>query len=163
MNLHLRPETEEDLDFLYQLYASTRQQELAQTGWDSAQKEAFLRMQFTAQRTHYLRYYPQASFQVIEAASQPIGRLYVDRWEHEIRLMDIALLPQFCGQGLGSQLIGALLEEGQRTGKAVSIHVEKFNPARRLYQRLGFVLAEDKGVYSLMRWEPPAPTRPMEI
>jgi ribosomal protein S18 acetylase RimI-like enzyme len=154
MTTRLRPETQDDLEFSYQLYASTREQEMALTTWNAAQKEVFLRMQFNAQREHYLRYYPTASFQIIEYQSRPIGRMYVDRWEKEIRLMDIALLPDFCGQGLGSRLIQTIMEEGQRTGKAVSVHVEQFNPARRLYQRMGFQLAEDKGVYHLMRWTP---------
>jgi len=152
--IYLRPETQADLEFLYQLYASTREQEMALTGWGADQQEAFLRMQFDAQRTHYLRYYPNASFQIIEHQSRPIGRLYVDRWEKEIRIMDIALLPEFCGQGIGSRLIQTILDEGQQSGKVVSIHVEQFNPARRLYLRLGFQLAEDKGVYHLMKWTP---------
>jgi GNAT superfamily N-acetyltransferase len=154
MSLHLRPENQADLEFLYRLYATTRAQEMALTDWNAAQKETFLRMQFLAQREHYLRYYPNASFQVITHEARPIGRLYVDRWEKEIRIMDIILLPEFCGQGLGGGLIRAVLEEGARTGKLVTIHVEQFNPAYRLYQRLGFSLAEDKGVYHLLRWTP---------
>lgn len=154
MNLQLRSETPADLEFLYWLYASTRAHEMALTAWDAAQQESFLRMQFNAQREHYRRYYPGASFQVIEYQARPIGRLYVDRWDKEIRVMDIILLPEYCGQGLGSQILRAVLEEGQRAGKIVTVHVERFNPARRLYQRLGFNLAEDKGVYHLMRWTP---------
>lgn len=155
MKTQLRQENEGDLEFLCRLYATIRRAELEMTSWDAAQKEAFVRMQFLAQREHYLRYYPNASFQIIENETQPIGRLYVDRWEHEIRIMDIALLPEYCGQGLGSRLIGEIQEEGRRTGKIVSIHVEKFNPALRLYQRLGFQVAEDKEVYYFMRWIPP--------
>ena len=155
MKIQLRQENEGDLEFLCRLYGTIRQRELEMTSWDAAQKEAFVRMQFLAQREHYLRYYPKANFQIIENETQPIGRLYVDRWEHEIRIMDIALLPEYCGQGLGSRLIGEIQEEGRRTGKIVSIHVEKFNPALRLYQRLGFQVAEDKEVYYFMRWIPP--------
>ena len=83
----------------------------------------------------------------------------MDRWEHEIRIMDIALLPEFCGLGLGSQLITSVQEEGRRTGKDVTIHVEKFNPALRLYERLGFQVAGDKEVYYFMRWTPPTVSR----
>ncbi len=155
MKTQLRQENEGDLEFLCRLYGTIRRAELEMTSWDAAQKEAFVRMQFLAQREHYLRYYPNASFQIIENETQPIGRLYVDRWEHEIRIMDIALLPEYCGQGLGGRLIGEIQEEGRRTGKIVSIHVEKFNPALRLYQRLGFQVAEDKEVYYFMRWIPP--------
>ncbi len=153
--MHLRPETSDDLEFLYRLYASTRESEMALVAWDAARKEAFLRMQFSAQREHYLSHYPNASFQVIEIENRPAGRLYVDRWEKEIRVMDIILLPEFRGQGAGSQLLGEILDEGRRTGKIVSVHVEIFNPARRWYQRLGFEVAEDKGVYLLMHWTPP--------
>lgn len=155
MKIFLRQENEGDLEFLCRLYGTIRRAELEMTSWDEAQKEAFVRMQFLAQREHYLKHYPGASLQVIEDETQPIGRLYVDRWEHEIRIMDIALLPEYCGQGLGSQLITSIQEEGQRTGKDVTIHVEKFNPALRLYKRLGFQIVEDKEVYYFMRWTPP--------
>ncbi len=158
MDIYLRQETEADLEFLCRLYGTIRERELEMTTWDTAQKEAFVRMQFLAQREHYLRYYPKASMQIIEAEGQPIGRLYVDRWTREIRIMDIALLPEFCGKGLGSQLIAAIQDEGRQTGKDVTIHVEKFNPALRLYQRLGFEIAGDKEVYYFMRWTPPAPS-----
>jgi ribosomal protein S18 acetylase RimI-like enzyme len=86
--------------------------------------------------------------------NEPAGRLYVARWQREIRIVDIALLPAFRGRGIGSRLITELLEEGSRKGKNVSIHVETFNPAFRLYQRLGFEVVEDKGVYLLMEWHP---------
>jgi len=156
MKIQLRQENEGDLEFLRRLYGTIRRAELEMTSWDAAQKEAFVRMQFLAQREHYLKYYPKASFQIIESETGPIGRLYVDRWEREIRIMDIALLPEYCGQGLGSQLIISIQEEGRRTGKDVTIHVEKFNPALRLYERLGFYVAGDKEVYYFMRWTPTA-------
>lgn len=155
MLIKLRPETSKDTTFLRRLYASTREIEMAIVPWDAAQKEQFLDMQFRAQREHYLRYYPNASYLVIEIDDRPAGRLYVDRWEGEIRLMDIALLPDFRGQGAGSRLLSDILDEGRRTSRVVTIHVEGNNPARRLYQRLGFEVVEDKGVYLLMRWTPP--------
>lgn len=154
MNVTLRPETQADLECLYRLYASTRESEMALVPWSAAQKEAFLRMQFEAQRVHYTRYYPTASFQVIEVDGRFAGRLYLDRWKSEIRVVDIALLPEFRGQGAGSALLSEILAEGRSSGKAVTIHVEHNNPARRLYERLGFKLAEDKGVYLFMRWSP---------
>jgi ribosomal protein S18 acetylase RimI-like enzyme len=111
-------------------------------------------MQFEAQDTHYRQHYPEASFDVVEDDGEPVGRLYVSRWEEEIRIVDIALLPTARGRGLGSQLLAHLFEESRQSGKAVSIHVEKENPARRLYERLGFREVEDRGVYLLMRREP---------
>ncbi|MBZ9997831.1 GNAT family N-acetyltransferase [Mesorhizobium sp. BH1-1-4] len=139
-----------DLAFLAALYASTREEELAVTPWSDAQKAAFLAMQFQAQHAHYQKYYPDADWLVIEQAGRDIGRLYVERWASQHCIIDIALLPAHRGQGLGGALLGDLLDEAAAVGKSVSIHVEKNNPARRLYQRLGFAVAEDKGVYDLM-------------
>lgn len=146
-----------DLEFMYEVYASTREAELALTTWDHAQKEEFLRMQFNAQHTYYQEYYPKASFQVVLADGQPAGRLYVDRWPDQIRVMDIALLPQFRNAGIGSMLLKELLAEGALSGKPVTIHVEMYNPALRLYERLGFSKIGERGVYYLLEWRPPAP------
>lgn len=151
--LTLRPECENDLDFLYEVYASTRADELALTDWTDAEKQAFLRMQFDAQRTHYLAHYRTARFDVIERGRVAIGRLYVVRWPDDIRVIDIALLPEHRRRGLGGGLVRALLDEAAASGRSVSIHVEAFNPAMTLYQRLGFEpKGEDTGVYRLMEW-----------
>jgi ribosomal protein S18 acetylase RimI-like enzyme len=150
----LRPTTPDDQDFLYRVYASTRQEELAQVDWDEAQKAGFLQMQFDAQRRYYEENYPRAQFQVILLDGEPAGRLYVDRRAAEIRIMDIALLSVFRSQGIGSHLLNDILTEGQARGLPVTIHVERFNPALRLYERLGFQPVEDKGVYYLMKWSP---------
>ena len=109
-----------------------------------------MRMQFDAQRSHYEEHYDGATYDVIVVDGEPAGRLYVARWAEEIRIMDIALLPGSRGRGVGTQLLRELLVEGASAGKRVTIHVEKLNPARRLYQRLGFVVVEDRGVYDLM-------------
>jgi GNAT superfamily N-acetyltransferase len=146
----LRPARPEDLPFLAEVYASTRSEELALTNWTDEQKTAFCQMQFEAQHRHYQQYYSGACFDVIEWEGRPVGRLYVARWEKEIRIVDIALLPQSRGKGIGSQFLLELQEEARAAGKTLSIHVEKFNPALRLYQRLGFKPVEDKGVCLLM-------------
>lgn len=151
--ISLRPITPEDDSFLAGLYASTRAEELAVTGWSEEDKAVFCRKQFDAQSAHYVENYPGASLQVIERAGDPIGRLYVARWEREIRIMDIALLPEHRGTGIGTQLLRELQDEARSAGKSLTIHVERFNPALRLYERLGFQMAEDKGVYLLMGWE----------
>lgn len=148
--LAFRPSTDADLAFLSQLYASTRLEELAATSWTEAQKTTFLDMQFQAQHAHYRKYYPDADWLVITHAGGDIGRLYIERWPGEHRIIDIAFLPEFRGKGFGSALLNDLIEEAGAVGKAVSIHVEKHNPAMRLYLRLGFTVAEDKGVYDLM-------------
>jgi ribosomal protein S18 acetylase RimI-like enzyme len=151
--LTFRPIAETDLPFLGQLYASTRIEELSVADWSDAQKSDFLASQFRAQHAHYQRYYPKADWLVIVHAGEDIGRLYVERWPSQVRIIDIALLPAHRGNGFGTALLRDLMDEAAAAGKAVSIHVEKNNPAMRLYRRLGFRAEEDKGVYDLMRWE----------
>ena len=153
----LRPIGEEDLDFLYRLYASTREEELAVVDWPAEQKEAFLRQQFAAQHAWYQEHYAGASFDVVEVAGRPAGRLYVARWERELRLVDVSLLPEHRGSGLGTALVSRVLAEAAAAGKPVTIHVERVNPAQRLYRRLGFTLLEDKGMYLLLEWRREAP------
>jgi ribosomal protein S18 acetylase RimI-like enzyme len=150
----LRPIRPEDQEFLCALYASTRQDELAAVDWPAHQKEAFLRMQFDAQHKYYQEYYPEAAFQVILLDGQPVGRLYVQRWDEEIRLIDISFLPEHRGHGLGSSLLSGLMGEARSSGRSLTIHVEKFNPALRLYERLGFRQAADRGVYWFLEWRP---------
>ncbi|ABF62264.1 GCN5-related N-acetyltransferase (plasmid) [Ruegeria sp. TM1040] len=148
--------TPKDQAFLVALYRSTREVELDRTPWQETEKQAFITMQFMAQHAHYQAHYPDALWLVIEQYNKAVGRLYLERWEREHRIIDIALLPQTRGQGLGSAILGDLLEEATRAQKSVSIHVEKANPAQTLYRRLGFITKEDKGVYDLMRWDLPA-------
>ena len=151
-----RPIGAADMGFLYQVYASTREEELAVTGWSAVQKEAFLMMQFNAQHSYYQEHYPRAAFLVILREGQPIGRLYLDGWADELRIIDIALLPKYRGQGTGTTILEAILAEGQRLGLPVNIHVERVNPALRLYTRLGFRQIADQGVYYLMEKIPDA-------
>lgn len=149
-SLSFRPAEDGDLEFLFGVYASTRQEELAAVSWSAAEKEAFLRQQFSAQHQFYHEHYPGASFQVVLVDGEPAGRLYVDRWSREHRIVEVALLPEFRGGGLGTALLRRVIAEADEAGKPVSIHVEVFNPARRLYERLGFVQVADRGVHVLM-------------
>lgn len=144
----------DDFAFIEALYVSSRAEELAQTGWPAAQQHAFLVQQHRAQHHHYQRHYADAERQILERDGVAIGRLYLGHWEAEIRIVDITLLPELRGQGIGGAILRDLGAAAAAAGKAVSIHVEKMNPARRLYLRTGFVLAEDKGVYDLMTWHP---------
>jgi len=153
--LRFRPIADADLPFLARLYASTRMEELAVTDWSDAQKISFLQSQFDAQHRHYQTHYTGSDFFVIERAGTAAGRLYLARWKSEHRIVDIALLPEFRRGGLGTALLSDLLDEAAAAGKAVTIHVEKFNPAMSLYRRLGFVAAGEEGAYDLMRWQPP--------
>jgi ribosomal protein S18 acetylase RimI-like enzyme len=150
------PATEADRDLLLEVYASTRADELAVLPWDDATKRAFVEQQFHAQDVHYRRYFADATREVIEVDGQPAGRLYVHRQDHEILIVDIALLPAFRGRGMGTELLRALMAEADASGRKLSIHVEMNNPARSLYDRLGFRPAGEHGVYVLME-RPPAP------
>ncbi|MBF5040971.1 GNAT family N-acetyltransferase [Aggregicoccus sp. 17bor-14] len=151
----LRPIAREDAELLCRIYASTRTEELAQVPWPQAQKDAFLRMQFEAQHAHYQLHYADAAFHVVMRGEQPVGRLYVHRRASEIRIVDISLLPEQRGTGLGTALLQELQEEARAGGRILSIHVERTNPALSLYRRLGFqVAADDGGVYLRMEWSP---------
>ena len=154
INITLREAKPEDAELLYRIYASTRESEMAQVDWSAEQKQAFLWMQFSAQDSYYRQHYEGASYMIIEADGQPAGRLYLARWAEEIRIMDIAVLPDFRNKGIGTTVLKDTLAEGQRTGKIVSIHVEQFNPARELYTRLGFAIAGQHTIYYLMKWQP---------
>jgi len=150
----LRPIQSQDMDFLCQLYGSTREEELAQVDWPSAQKDAFVRMQFEAQHAHYQQHYPNANFDVIVYEGKDIGRMYIDRHPKEIRLMEITLRPTQRNKGLGTRLMDWLMDEAAQTDKILTLHVEEFNPAYRLYQRLNFQPLEQRGVYMFMEWRP---------
>lgn len=151
----LRPITAEDRELLLRIYASTRADEMAAVPWSEQEKDDFLRFQFDAQHKYYMEHFPRAAFDVILLAGEAIGRLYVDRREDEIRLIDIALLPGYRGRGLGGAILRDVLAEGTAAGKLVRIHVEHNNPAMRLYRRLGFEKIEQQGIYHLMEWTPP--------
>ena len=120
--------------------------------WAPGQREAFVRMQFLAQDTDYRRNNPDGSFDVIEVDGRPAGRLVVDRRPGDIRVVDISLLPEFRGAGVGRVLLTRLIEEAAASGRIVSIHVEIHNRAAELYARLGFVVVAEHGVYRRMEW-----------
>jgi len=151
----LRPIGPEDEPFLYEVYASTRAEELEVTTWSDEQKADFLRMQFAAQHQYYHEHYTNTELDVILVDGQPAGRLYVSRGADEVRIMDIALLPAYRNRGIGTHLIGALQAEAALARKPLSIHVERFNPALHLYERLGFVPVADRGVYLFLEWRSP--------
>ena len=152
----LRRAEEADRPFLVELYASIREPELAHVPWDGAQKRAFVEHQFAAQDAHYRQHYPGATLDVVQVDGAPAGRLYVHRGTTDIRIMDIALAPAFRGRGIGTELLRDLMREARQSGRRLSIHVEQNNPARRLYERLGFQPAGEHGVYVLMVWLTPS-------
>lgn len=155
-NIALRPVTEADDKFVFSAYASTRAEELARVPWPQEQKDAFLQMQFAAQKRHYAAEYPQANHDLILANGVPAGRVYLDRSGDEFHILDITVLPQHRNAGIGSWLLRQVLEEAGQAKKPVTIYVENFNPSLRLFERLGFRKAEENGFQFLMRWQPVA-------
>ncbi len=154
----LRGETAADEAFLERLYISVRWEELAQAPWAEEQKIAFLRWQFSLQRTHYAKFYAATDFGILDHHGEPAGRLYLHRGKREVRIVDISFLPDHRGRGVGGKLLAAVFAEAAVDGRSVTIHVEHFNPARRLYERMGFRELSRDGVYALMEWRDPANT-----
>lgn len=158
MRYTLRPVTAADDAIQRAIYASTRDSELALTDWSPAQRDQFVRMQHEAQQRHYASHFPQARCQLILVDGAVAGRLWVHRREGVLHILDIALLPDFRGHGLGAACLTALQAEAAADGLDLSIYVEVHNPAQRLYRRLGFV-SEGliQGVHQSMRWSAPSP------
>jgi GNAT superfamily N-acetyltransferase len=154
MKTTLRPVRAEDQEFLARLYVSTRVQEIAAFGWPEAQQEVFLRMQFIAQQRSYESAYPQAEHQIVELDGTPVGRIMVHRKIDFTRLVDIALLPEHRGHGIGSELMAALIQQCLREGATLKLQLLHTNPALRLYQRLGFISTGEDAVYIHMERRP---------
>lgn len=150
--LTLRPEQPEDEPFVFQLFAETRMVAIAPFPWDEPQKNMFLHQQFALQTLHFRTHYPAAACFIIQRGDIPIGRFYVDRAQREIRVIDITLAPAYRARGIGRELLQDLVSEAKTTGQVVRLHVERGNPALRLYQRLGFREIQDAGVYLEMEW-----------
>jgi ribosomal protein S18 acetylase RimI-like enzyme len=148
----LRPVRETDEALLLEIYSSSRADEMALVPWDAATKQAFLQMQFSAQQNHYRAYFPDARHDVILSEERPVGRLYVDRRATEIRILDIAILPEARGRGIGTQILQDLMKEAAEADTSLSIHVESFNRSLDLFQRLGFVKTDESGASWLMEW-----------
>jgi ribosomal protein S18 acetylase RimI-like enzyme len=137
MNISLRPVADADLPLLFQLYASTREMELAQVPWGTEQKQAFLEMQFAAQLHAYAASHPQAAHDMICVDGEPLGRLYLDRSE-DFHILDITVAPACRNQGIGGEILRRIIAEAEFAGKTVSIYTETFNPSMRLFERVGF-------------------------
>src|SRR5262249_21658961 len=150
MTVSFRPIRPDDEAFLYEVYASTRTEELALVDWDEAQKAAFLHQQFTAQHQFYQERYTQTDFLIIPRHAVPVRSRYIARWHDDLRMVDLVSVPPYRHTGTGSAILRDLLAEAVLAHKPVPIHVEKFNPALRLYERWGFAPIEDEGLYLFM-------------
>ena len=151
----LRPERPADAEFLFHVFVHSRASALAQLDWDDPARDALLRMQFRAQHRAYRAQFPNARFDVIECDATPIGRLIVDRRERAIHVVDVVLLPEHRGQGIGTSLLRALLAEATANGQPVTLRVDRDNPARSLYRRLGFATVSEDAIYAAMAWHQP--------
>ena len=150
--LTFRPMVDADLPFLEALYASTRAAEMAATGWPDEARRLFVQSQFRLQHSHYQRHYEGATWSIIEWRGVAIGRLYLHETPGQIHVIDIALLPDRQRAGFGTAIMADLIDGARRSSKRLTLHVEKHGRALPLYERLGFVELEDRGMHCLMEW-----------
>lgn len=155
LSLSLRTAVPQDETLLRNLYASVRQEEVAGWGWTPEQMDAFLHMQWNAQHSSYKAQFPTAVQSIILQEQEPVGQCYADYASDHLRLIDISVLPPFRNRGIGSQVLRNLQLEATRRRLPVLLSVTIENPARRLYERLGFILAGSAELYASMRWQPP--------
>ena len=152
----LRPEQPADEGFLFEVYAGTREEELALTNWDEPMRRAFLNQQFNAMRQGYRSMFPTGEFSIIALDGQPAGRMVIDRRGKEIHVADLALLPAQRNRGIGTFLMRQVCADAAKTGKLVRLFVLKNNRALRWYDRLGFAKTGERGIYDELEWRPAA-------
>ncbi|HLI09145.1 MAG TPA: GNAT family N-acetyltransferase [Ktedonobacteraceae bacterium] len=155
MSITLRPVSQDDEAFLYQLYSQAHIDELGARDWDANQQQFFLRMQFNAQQRFYQSEYPDADYSIILLDQRPVGWIVIARMVDEMLVVDIALLPEYRNTGIGTLLLQGMQAEAAQTGKRIHLHVTRFNPAIRLYERSGFSRIGETGMHFLMEWKPP--------
>jgi len=143
----------EDHSFQYEVYASTRLEEMELMGWDAAQQDAFLGMQFMMQQRSYAARYPNETYQIISYDGAKVGHLLVAREDTAIRLIDVAILSHYRNIGIGTLVINTLLQEARATGRSTMLHVMRSNRAISLYERLGFVKTAENEMYIEMRFQ----------
>jgi ribosomal protein S18 acetylase RimI-like enzyme len=142
-----------DEPFLRQLYRSTREDELRIFGWTSEQQDLFVDLQYRGQSQTYSQAYPGGLHQIVMLAGEPIGRLFTNDDESALLLVDISLLAEHRNKGIGQHLMRGLLSQARSTNKPVRLRVRKLNRARTLYERLGFRVTGDNGIYYEMVWD----------
>jgi ribosomal protein S18 acetylase RimI-like enzyme len=148
----LRPATPEDRDLLYRVYASTRSDEFAALDWDEGTVAALLRSQFEIQDRAYREKYPAASFSIVVVDDVSAGRMYVADRPEAIRLIDIELLSDYRGRGIGTRLIRELQDRARSGGRTLRLSVARTNRAHALYRRLGFREVAGNDAYVELEW-----------
>lgn len=151
-NITLRSVTRADREILLAVYAASRIIELSMLPWNDSQKRIFVEHQYDAQTSYYAEKYPAATHDVILSDGTAVGRLYVDRRTNEIAILDVAVLTEFRGQGIGTTVIKRLQAEAAATGRAVGVFVEVFNPSQKLFGELGFAVVADDGMNRRFEW-----------
>jgi len=154
-SIRLRPATFDDEDFLLEVYKSSRGDDLRELGWSEDRIREFLRMQYEAQQRFFDSEYSQANNQIILLEDRPVGRMFVDRREHEIRCLDVALLPEYRNAGMGTFLLRQLQDEARRASKPLRLQIIRFNRAVNLFERLGFMRTSETGMHFQMEWLAP--------
>lgn len=152
--ISLRPVTEEDREFLLRAYAAGRETELSVLPFDEAQKRAFCEHQLQAQTAYYLEKFPHATHDIIFAGREPVGRVYADRGDALISILDLAVVVDHRRKGIGTYIIKALLDEAAADSRRVGVYVESFNPSQKLFRDLGFQLVESDGLNLYFEWQP---------
>lgn len=140
----LRPALPADVDFEHFLYASTRE-DLRPLGPEVF--DGLVGMQFRAQSMSIRLDHPNADRQIVVVEDAPAGRIIVDESGEQIQVVDVALLPEYRGQGIGTSLLRGVLAQADRMGRSIALHVEKQSRAVRLYERLGFLISGESGLY----------------
>lgn len=158
MNISVRSEQPQDESFLFELYASTRQEELDAWGWPPEMRRGFLTMQFKASQGLH-NAFPDAEFQIVMLDGLNAGRMVVHRTAEALHLLDIALLPQHRSAGIGTALMQRVFGEAAATKKPLRLQVLKGNRAARFYHRLGFVKIGETEMHLEMEWRAPAVRR----
>lgn len=156
MTITFRTVSDADQAFLVDLYADSRAAELAPTPWTGAQKRAFVEMQFAAQSKSYAENHPRATHEIICVDGRPVGRLYLSREAPGFHILDILIATASRNAGVGSGVLAEILDEADRAGQPITVHVESFNPSLRLFKRLGFRIASENGFLLLLERPPSA-------
>lgn len=154
MLLYSRPISPEDESFLFQLYASTRSEEIALWGWDEATSHSFLMLQWTAQQKSYAAQYPEMDHRIIELDHLRIGRIIISHNEHSITLVDLSLLAEYRNHNYGTILLQQLQHEATKYNKKLHLSVLKTNRANSLYKRMGFIFMGCNDLYNFLEWTP---------
>jgi RimJ/RimL family protein N-acetyltransferase len=149
----LRPVVDADREFLLAVYAAGRETELAMVPWDDTMKRVFVEHQYQAQDEHYRTYYAGATHEVIVVAGEMGGRLYLERTEKHIAILDIGVVPAFRKRGIATEIVRRLQDEAATGQKLVRIYIEAFNPAAKLFNELGFEMVEDDGGLRRFEWK----------